>query len=117
MRIIIDGRLDMPWIVLLPELAMNSELWYLQRNADQEKANSLRECGFRLLSWGQSGSSEYRRSPGYPGEMEIMSLLLEGGAEINSYMIEKQLVDKLYWFIAPKIIGGRSSPSPLGGKV
>ena len=50
------------------------------------------------------------------GKMEIMSLLLEGGAEINSYMIEKQLVDKLYWFIAPKIVGGRSSPSPLGGE-
>ena len=49
------------------------------------------------------------------GEMEIMTLLVEGGGEINGYLIEKHLIDKVYWFIAPKIVGGRAAPTPVGG--
>jgi len=49
------------------------------------------------------------------GEMGICSLMVEGGGEINGYLMQKHLVDKVYWFIAPKIIGGRQAPSPVGG--
>ncbi|HBQ27129.1 MAG TPA: riboflavin biosynthesis protein RibD, partial [Syntrophomonas sp.] len=50
------------------------------------------------------------------GEMEITTLLVEGGGEINGSLIEKGLIDKVYWFIAPKIVGGRESPTPVGGR-
>jgi len=117
-RIIIDGRLDMPLDSNIARTGHEQRtLVFTAENADQEKANSLRECGLQIIELG--GNPErlnIEEALDILGKMEIMSLLLEGGAEINSYMIEKQLVDKLYWFIAPKIIGGRSSPSPLGGE-
>jgi diaminohydroxyphosphoribosylaminopyrimidine deaminase/5-amino-6-(5-phosphoribosylamino)uracil reductase len=47
--------------------------------------------------------------------MEICSLLVEGGGEVNGYMVKHNLVDKVHWFIAPKIVGGRNAPSPVGG--
>ena len=40
------------------------------------------------------------------GEMSITSVLVEGGATILGAMIQAQLVDKFYVFIAPKILGG-----------
>ena len=50
------------------------------------------------------------------GEKTLCSLLVEGGGEINGYLFNQNLIDKLYWFIAPKIIGGRQGATPIGGK-
>ena len=50
------------------------------------------------------------------GEMGIDSLLLEGGATLNAAFLEVGCVDEVYAFIAPKIIGGANSKSPIGGK-
>jgi diaminohydroxyphosphoribosylaminopyrimidine deaminase/5-amino-6-(5-phosphoribosylamino)uracil reductase len=50
------------------------------------------------------------------GQMEICSLLVEGGGQINGYLLAHRLIDKVYWFVAPKIIGGSLAPSPIGGQ-
>lgn len=38
-------------------------------------------------------------------EFNISSILLEGGGSLNASMLKENLVDKFYFFIAPKIIG------------
>ena len=50
------------------------------------------------------------------GAMGIDSLLLEGGATLNAAFLESGCVDEIYSFIAPKIIGGTNSKSPIAGK-
>ena len=50
------------------------------------------------------------------GKRNILSLLVEGGGEVHAAMFEANLVDKLYAYVAPKLIGGRDAPGPLGGK-
>ncbi len=50
------------------------------------------------------------------GEMGIDSLLLEGGSTLNAAFLDAGCVDEIYAFIAPKIIGGQDSKSPVGGK-
>jgi len=42
------------------------------------------------------------------------SVLLEGGGRLAGTLIQDQLVDKLEFFIAPKLVGG-NGPSPLSG--
>lgn len=42
------------------------------------------------------------------GEMEISSILLEGGGTLNGAMLESGLVDRVVLFYAPKIVGGGS---------
>lgn len=49
------------------------------------------------------------------GEQNIDSILLEGGSELNFNMLKEHLVDKVITFIAPKIIGGKDSKTPVGG--
>ena len=49
------------------------------------------------------------------GEMEITSLLVEGGATVNDSFFREGLCDKVYAFIAPMIIGGKNALSPVGG--
>lgn len=50
------------------------------------------------------------------GEMGITSVLIEGGSSLNSHALEYGIVDKVMFFIAPKIIGGKESFPSVGGK-
>ncbi len=50
------------------------------------------------------------------GNRKLISLLVEGGAELHAAFFAQGLVDKVYAYIAPRLIGGRGAPGPLGGK-
>jgi diaminohydroxyphosphoribosylaminopyrimidine deaminase / 5-amino-6-(5-phosphoribosylamino)uracil reductase len=48
-------------------------------------------------------------------EKGINSVLLEGGGELAASMLEVELVDRVYFFISPIIIGGRDSVNSVAG--
>lgn len=50
------------------------------------------------------------------GKMKIISLLIEGGGEVNASFLEAGLVDKVHFVIAPKIFGGRDAITTVEGK-
>ncbi|MBI4388315.1 MAG: bifunctional diaminohydroxyphosphoribosylaminopyrimidine deaminase/5-amino-6-(5-phosphoribosylamino)uracil reductase RibD [Candidatus Omnitrophica bacterium] len=50
------------------------------------------------------------------GRLGITSLLIEGGGEVSASFLEKQLVDRVYFVIAPTIIGGRDAKTSVEGK-
>lgn len=50
------------------------------------------------------------------GERAITSVLVEGGGQINGSFLRQGLVDKYYFYVAPKIIGGAEAPGPFQGK-
>ena len=45
----------------------------------------------------------------------VSSLLVEGGGEVVAGALEERLVDRVVWIIAPLLVGGRASPSSVGG--
>lgn len=49
------------------------------------------------------------------GEMQIDSILLEGGSTLNYSALKAGIVNKVQAYIAPKIFGGVDAPSPVGG--
>ncbi len=49
------------------------------------------------------------------GQQNICSILVEGGATLSGSFVAKKLVDKVYSFIAPKIIGGKEALTPVAG--
>ena len=50
------------------------------------------------------------------GSRAIQSVLVEGGAAVAGSFIDAKLVNKVTFFIAPKIVGGTNAPSAIGGK-
>ncbi len=50
------------------------------------------------------------------GKRKLISVLVEGGGEVHAALFAARLVDKVYAYIAPKLIGGRAAPGPLGGQ-
>lgn len=49
------------------------------------------------------------------GGRGMMTLLVEGGSALLGALFAARLVDRVWTFIAPIIIGGHEAPSPVGG--
>ena len=49
------------------------------------------------------------------GRRDVVNLLVEGGGIVLGSLFDAGLVDKVYAFVAPKIIGGEAAPTPVGG--
>jgi diaminohydroxyphosphoribosylaminopyrimidine deaminase/5-amino-6-(5-phosphoribosylamino)uracil reductase len=50
------------------------------------------------------------------GKRTVQSVLVEGGANVAGNFLDAGLVNKVSFFIAPLIIGGRDAPTAVGGK-
>lgn len=50
------------------------------------------------------------------GEEKIDSILVEGGGTINEAFLRAGLIDEVYAFIAPKLIGGAEAKTPVEGQ-
>ncbi|HKG59050.1 MAG TPA: bifunctional diaminohydroxyphosphoribosylaminopyrimidine deaminase/5-amino-6-(5-phosphoribosylamino)uracil reductase RibD [Pyrinomonadaceae bacterium] len=50
------------------------------------------------------------------GSRSLQSVLVEGGSTVAGEFLEAGLVNKVTFFIAPKIIGGTEAPSAVGGQ-
>lgn len=49
------------------------------------------------------------------GQEKIDSLLVEGGGTLNWSLLKEGLVQRVYTYIAPKILGGSTAQSPVAG--
>jgi diaminohydroxyphosphoribosylaminopyrimidine deaminase/5-amino-6-(5-phosphoribosylamino)uracil reductase len=51
----------------------------------------------------------------YLASINVMSVLCEGGGELAASLLKDKLVDEIFFFISPRLIGGRTSPTSCGG--
>jgi diaminohydroxyphosphoribosylaminopyrimidine deaminase/5-amino-6-(5-phosphoribosylamino)uracil reductase len=49
------------------------------------------------------------------GEKRITSLFVEGGSHVHDSFIQAGAVNEIVAYFAPKIIGGKQAPTPIGG--
>ena len=86
-------------------------------NSQQSKINELESFNVEILQCEEKdGRVDINDLMIKLGEKGVDSLLLEGGSCLNAAFLEAGCVDEVYAFIAPKIIGGEHSKSPIGGK-
>ena len=84
--------------------------------ASKKKLESFKKKGVRIIKTNaKNGMVDMNELMKQLGAMEIMSIIIEGGAEVNSSAIKEGIVDKLLIFTAPKIIGkGKEAIGDLG---
>jgi len=108
-RIIIDGQFSLPSSLKIFNTD-SAPTWILtsksSMNKNESKLRRLTECGVRVF--GITTNSEFI-SPEtilrtLAGE-GISSILIEGGAKVAKSFLDYSLVDKLYLFTSPKILG------------
>ncbi len=49
-------------------------------------------------------------------EAALDSVLVEGGGQVHASFLAAGLVDRVVCFVAPKLLGGRTAPGPVGGE-
>jgi diaminohydroxyphosphoribosylaminopyrimidine deaminase/5-amino-6-(5-phosphoribosylamino)uracil reductase len=115
-RIILDSRAGIPLKARV--LTQHSEAPTLIAStcgAPPEKVAALRLAGIEVLIVNEGPRVDLGELMKILGGRGITSVLIEGGAGVHGSAFSAQIVDKVAWFIAPKIIGGRDAPGPVGG--
>lgn len=85
--------------------------------ADKEKIKLLESKGILVIITKQKNNKvDLNDLMIKLGRLNIDSILLEGGAELNFSAINEKIVDKVICYIAPKIIGGTLAKTPIGGQ-
>ena len=51
----------------------------------------------------------------YLAKRGVMSVLSEGGSELTAALLKTGLADEAFFFISPRIIGGKTAPTSCGG--
>ncbi|HLF86926.1 MAG TPA: bifunctional diaminohydroxyphosphoribosylaminopyrimidine deaminase/5-amino-6-(5-phosphoribosylamino)uracil reductase RibD [Nitrospiria bacterium] len=116
-RIVVDERLCIPTGSKVLSLDSPSKTYIATiYGASKAKIRKIEEMGGLVLTVKKKdGLVDLTSLMDRLGEMEITSLLIEGGAEINASALAEGIVDKAIFFFAPKIIGGQRSLSSIGG--
>jgi len=119
-RVIVDSRLRIP----LDARVLNSRaptIVATRKGADKRKIENLQTRGVEVLQ-----VPRWRKHPRRGLDLKFLmkqlarkgvaSLLIEGGGKVNASALEMGLVDKVLFFIAPKIIGGEDAITPVEGE-
>lgn len=83
---------------------------------EREKEEVLIDKGVRIIKAdGSDGRVDLSLLMEELYRLEIDSILLEGGGILNSSAISTGIVNKVMFFIAPKIVGGEDAPTSVEG--
>lgn len=84
--------------------------------APKDKVTALQSRGVEVLAFEQTAAGvNLHQLFEALGKRRISSVFVEGGATINASLLDANLIDKVYCFLSPKIIGGKTAPSPVSG--
>jgi diaminohydroxyphosphoribosylaminopyrimidine deaminase / 5-amino-6-(5-phosphoribosylamino)uracil reductase len=84
--------------------------------ASAERRGALENRGVKVLTFdGPGGRTDPRRLIEWLGEEKRLSLLIEAGSMLNWAVLDSGVVDKVFFYYAPKILGGTESLSMAGG--
>lgn len=116
LRVIVDSQARTPLSAQVVRDQLAPTIIAVTPQAPAEKVEALRAAGVEVLAVAaKDGRVNLRELLKILGARCITSVLVEGGATLNAAMINSNLVDKVYWFIAPKFVGGCLAPGPIGG--
>ena len=120
-RIICDSNLHIPLTSQIVKTASEIETIVacsqeeLEAERKQEKIRKLKEAGIQLIGTEGAHGVNLVELMKKLGEQNIDSILLEGGGTLNASALEDGIVNKVYAYIAGKLIGGMDARSPVEG--
>lgn len=116
-RVILDSRLRIPLAAkVLTQKSASRTIVATLATAPGTKIQKLRDAGADvLLVKAKRGRVDLRDLMVKLGKRDIMSVLVEGGAEVYASTIRAGIADKVVLFIAPMLMTGANSLSSIGG--
>jgi len=115
LRVILDSNLRLPLesqLVQSVAAERTNDVLVFCVSADESKKQQLEQLGIRIENIsvaGADGRPDLRAVLRRLGELEITSVMIEGGATVNANALASGIVDKIFLYYAPKILGGADS--------
>jgi diaminohydroxyphosphoribosylaminopyrimidine deaminase / 5-amino-6-(5-phosphoribosylamino)uracil reductase len=120
LRVVLDSTLRIPATAkVLTGQETSPTLVVTTARAREEAVADLRRTGVEVVAVGATGPEQridLRQLLQLLGDRGILSVLVEGGAEVNGAFFDNHLVDGVVAFLAPIVIGGKDAPSAVAGK-
>jgi diaminohydroxyphosphoribosylaminopyrimidine deaminase/5-amino-6-(5-phosphoribosylamino)uracil reductase len=117
-RIVLDYAARTPLTSSLVQTSSSVDTMIVSwSGAQQKRIDALEEAGCAVLKLGTRKGRfiDLRELLGFLGRRHFTNILIEGGGELIASAFEDCLVDRVFAFVAPKIIGGRDALSPVEG--
>jgi len=115
-RIVLDSRMRIPENAKVIDLSPSRAIVATTEMASRDRIEQLEKKGIRVLICdSKSGRVDLKSLLLKLREMGMMSLLVEGGSEINGAFFDQGLIDKIFFFLSPKLIGDPLAPGIFGG--
>ena len=116
LRVVMDSHLRVPTTARAVEQVDNDLLLFCSPSADPDKRRELERRGIQICALTGDARPDLRKVLEEIGRREITSVLLEAGAELNGAALEAGVVDKVFLYYSPKILGGYDSLPVAGGR-
>jgi diaminohydroxyphosphoribosylaminopyrimidine deaminase/5-amino-6-(5-phosphoribosylamino)uracil reductase len=115
LRIVIDPDLETPLDYKVCKTPPRTVFVTRDRPQDNEKRQTLYARGIQFIKY-EGRKVDLSWLMEQLGSMGLTSVLIEAGSSFNAGALTAGIVDKVVFFIAPKIICGRASIPVVGGE-
>lgn len=121
LRVVLDSHLRLPLesriVQSVENGARNNDVLVFCSSPDERKTAELEARGVRVEqvpSDTLDGHLDFRAILRRLGQLEITSVMIEGGSSVNGMALASGVVDKVFLYYAPKILGAGSVPFATG---
>ncbi|MBS1825161.1 MAG: bifunctional diaminohydroxyphosphoribosylaminopyrimidine deaminase/5-amino-6-(5-phosphoribosylamino)uracil reductase RibD [Acidobacteria bacterium] len=116
LRIVLDSQLRLPVTSKLATTCDKDVLVVTTSAANAERRHALQAAGVEVVTLdGAAGRTNLKDLVAWLGQRGYQSLMIEAGSMVNWAALESGIVDRLFLYYAPKILGGLKSLPVAGG--
>lgn len=116
MRIVADSQLRIPLSSKMVASANGDLIVACTSAAASDRRKALEKAGVEVLVLdGDDGRTNLQELVVLLGQRQYRSLMVEAGSKVNWAFLEQSIADKIYFYYAPKILGGMQSLPVAGG--
>ncbi len=116
LRIVLDSQLRLPLDSRLVAGCRSDVLVVTTSAAPAERRQALEQRGLRVVPMdGAGGRTDLDGVVEELAAGRYLSLIIEAGSKVNWAFLESGLADKVFFYYAPKILGGLQSLPVVGG--
>jgi diaminohydroxyphosphoribosylaminopyrimidine deaminase/5-amino-6-(5-phosphoribosylamino)uracil reductase len=116
LRIVLDSQLRLSPDSTMVRVSQGDLLVVCTSAASAERRRTLEARGVEVVALdGPDGRASIPGMLHLLAERRYLSLMIEAGSIVNWAALESGVVDKIFWYYAPKILGGMKSLPVAGG--
>lgn len=116
LRVVLDSQLRISRNSKMVTSVASDLLVATTSASSPERRKALEDLGVKILvADGPSGRTDLSAVIDYLARERCLSAMVEAGSKVNWAMLDAKVVDKVFFYYAPKILGGLQSLPVAGG--